>query len=239
MTVTVQHHRARLLVCILLASACPPSIARAGTALPLIEQKGQALIQRGNAFYDAKQFDKAVVEYDAAYQLMEAPGLLFNIAQCYRQKGDKPKALEHYKSFIRLVPEGKTSDEAREHVKRLEVEVRRDEEEARQLRAARLRRNSGIGLTVGGVLLAGAGGLLYYLADVDLNTADSAADVQTWTTRSDAAAQKQIAAPVMLGIGAAAVIGGIVCLALPRRVAESHSFWIAPTGSGFVAGGQF
>ncbi|HJZ88756.1 MAG TPA: hypothetical protein VKN99_26475 [Polyangia bacterium] len=68
------------------------------------EREAQALYQKGLKAYNLADYDKAIEAFKAAYELSEAPRLLYNIAQAYRLKGDCPQALRFYKTFLREQP---------------------------------------------------------------------------------------------------------------------------------------
>jgi tetratricopeptide (TPR) repeat protein len=85
-------------------------------------KKAKAHFKQGKAYQDAGALDQAIDEYQQAYALAKIPDLLFNIAQVYRMKSDRPRALEYYKKYLDAVPEGKAADEARVHVARMTKE---------------------------------------------------------------------------------------------------------------------
>jgi len=61
--------------------------------------------EKGLTHYNLGEFDPAVEEFKKAYELSNAPGLLFNIAQVYRAKEDFKQALYFYRTFLRLQPD--------------------------------------------------------------------------------------------------------------------------------------
>jgi tetratricopeptide (TPR) repeat protein len=67
--------------------------------------EARALYDQGITHYNLGEFDLAIDKFKQAYALTNAPGLLFNIAQAYRLKGDYEQALYFYKTYIRLQPE--------------------------------------------------------------------------------------------------------------------------------------
>ena len=68
------------------------------------EKEAVAHYEQGQKHYNLGEFDKAIEEYKAAYDLTSAPALLFNIAQAYRLKGDHQQALFFYRTFLREDP---------------------------------------------------------------------------------------------------------------------------------------
>jgi hypothetical protein len=70
--------------------------------------------ERGVGFYNHGQFDLAIEEFRRAYQLSDAPGLLFNIAKAYRAKQDCVQALQFFRSYLRAAPDASNAGEARD-----------------------------------------------------------------------------------------------------------------------------
>lgn len=87
-------------------------------------ETAKRLFNQGQIHYSLGEYDQAISQFRAAYQLSFAPGLLFNIAQAYRLKGDCRQALEIYKHFLRLAPDAPTHVEAESQVSSLEQRCR-------------------------------------------------------------------------------------------------------------------
>src|SRR5256885_5945814 len=60
--------------------------------------------REGTRLYEVAEFQKALEAFKRAYLNFEEPTLLFNIAQCHRQLGDKPEAARFYKSYLHKMP---------------------------------------------------------------------------------------------------------------------------------------
>jgi tetratricopeptide (TPR) repeat protein len=114
-----------LLLCSTVAHAAPSSSA--------LKQAKQHFAQ-GKASQDLGKYDEAIAEYEAAYKLAPLPKLLFNIGQCQRLKGDKPKALQAYESYVAAAPDDDFADDARDQIAalKLRIEVERAEERSRR-----------------------------------------------------------------------------------------------------------
>ncbi len=71
------------------------------------EAEAQARVKNseGNEAYTHGDFRKAIGAFDAAYQLAPLPGLLFNVAQCYRQLGAYERAAFFYRRYLALSEE--------------------------------------------------------------------------------------------------------------------------------------
>lgn len=79
--------------------------------------------ERGRAHHERHEYDQAIREYLLAHELQPSAGLLFNIAQAYLLSGDREKALEYYRAYLREEPEGEVSDLARKRIETIEGEL--------------------------------------------------------------------------------------------------------------------
>lgn len=79
--------------------------------------------QAGKKHHDAGEWDAAVEDYLAAYQLDPSPAFLFNLGQVYRLKGDRQKAVEYYGRYLEAAPSAKGSEEARTYATKLQAEL--------------------------------------------------------------------------------------------------------------------
>lgn len=57
------------------------------------------------ALYQAQKFEDSIPEFQAAYQLVQNPGLLFNLAQAYRKAGHPREAIEYYDRYLSATPQ--------------------------------------------------------------------------------------------------------------------------------------
>ena len=99
------------------------------------KKEAKAHFEQGRSFYDAGAYDDALHEYQAAHKLMPAPQFLFNIAQCYRLKGDKQNAIDYYQKFLEKMPDAAVSDEARDYVAKLKLQLELEAAEAARKKA--------------------------------------------------------------------------------------------------------
>jgi tetratricopeptide (TPR) repeat protein len=77
--------------------------------------------REGTRLYDLADFAGALAAFKKAYLHYEDPALLFDIAHCYRQLGDKREALRFYRTYLRKAPTGDRAEEARRIVALLEA----------------------------------------------------------------------------------------------------------------------
>lgn len=63
-------------------------------------------LDKGNQLYDAKKYDEAIIEYNKILELYPDIYLINeNIANCYFNKGDYQKAIDHYQKVLDKEPE--------------------------------------------------------------------------------------------------------------------------------------
>ena len=75
--------------------------------------EARARFQQAEAYFQAGAFDRAIAEYEAAYELAPRPVLLFNIGLCREHLGEHEQAIAHYDHYLREEPEGVKATEAR------------------------------------------------------------------------------------------------------------------------------
>jgi tetratricopeptide (TPR) repeat protein len=111
-------------------------IALSGFAFADKRGEARAHFAKGKALQEQRKYDEAIVEYQAAYALTPLPPLLFNIAQAHRLSGNKAAALEYYDKYLTADPEGPLSEEAREHVSTIKLQILVEQAEAARKQAA-------------------------------------------------------------------------------------------------------
>lgn len=111
--------------------------------------KAAAHFRQGQAFFQNRDFDRALAEYQAALDLSAEPLLIFNIALCHDRANRPEPALAAFQRYLELAPTGAVADEARDDIARLTPIVaklaaertteaaRRREEAARRAATAR------------------------------------------------------------------------------------------------------
>lgn len=102
---------ARRVVCgaaVLLLTLGLSSAASARKPAPIktdaLRQKARKIFLEGQTHYKLGRFDKALVAYSRAYQLLPLAGFLFNIGQCHRFLGNHNQAIYFYKGYLRETP---------------------------------------------------------------------------------------------------------------------------------------
>lgn len=77
-------------------------------AVPVFAQSTDAQAKRlaleGKKAFDTQDFATAIARYNDAYKLKAAPGLLFNLGQCYRKTGELETALSYFRRYLETNP---------------------------------------------------------------------------------------------------------------------------------------
>jgi len=83
-----------------------PALARKPTPsqTDVLRQKARSIFVSGQIHYKLGRFDKALIAYTQAYQLLPLAGFLFNIGQCHRFLGHYKQAIYFYRGYLRETP---------------------------------------------------------------------------------------------------------------------------------------
>jgi len=119
---------AALLVCLVVPASAQPSDDAVRAA--------EAHYKQGAAFFAAGDFGKALGEFQASYDLVPEPLLLFNMGLCYREGGRKREALDHFRRYVEQQPDGDRADEASEYIAALTAELEAADADAKRQREA-------------------------------------------------------------------------------------------------------
>ena len=211
------------------AWAEPPAQTAAAMAPATARDRARSFSDRGRRHYELGEYDLAIAAYRQAYLTMPSPGVLFNLGQAYRLKGDCRAAASAYRSFLRA---GASGPARRLASTQLDAVDRCARAEAAAVVAGagdgRALRGAAIGTAVGGALLLGAG--LYFVNDAH------AAD----RTDDDARSRRSRDVAIALGAGGgAALAAGTVLYFLGVRADRARTgarVWVAPATGSPVAG---
>jgi len=80
----------------------------------------RSLYERGIKHYQVGEFEEAIADFKAAYEIEPTPGLLFNLAQAHRQLGDNHRAAFFYRQFVAQSPPSKARTDAEAIILELE-----------------------------------------------------------------------------------------------------------------------
>src|SRR5689334_13329627 len=99
---------------------CAPTLAQSNKKEEAKKQEeAKKLFQEAEAHYNIQEYSTALELYKKAYLLSLQPGLLYNIAQCYRQMKQYEEAIKSYRSYLRQSP----NSEIKDHVNKMIAET--------------------------------------------------------------------------------------------------------------------
>jgi tetratricopeptide (TPR) repeat protein len=104
--------------------------AQAGADTTAQKRVAEEAYQQGKSLYDVGDYGKALDAFKRAYLAYAEPSLLFNMAQCNRQLGNKQEAINLYKSFLRNMPDATNAAEVKRLIGELELGLANDKHPA-------------------------------------------------------------------------------------------------------------
>lgn len=92
---------------------------------PAERARANELLQAGNAALRAGEYDRAVQNYEAAYEIFPSPKLLYNLGKAYQMAGRLPEEAEVFERFINQVArsERELQNELSDRVSRAQTEL--------------------------------------------------------------------------------------------------------------------
>jgi tetratricopeptide (TPR) repeat protein len=91
-------------------------LAAPGASAAPASKDARRIYDEATAAFGLGRYGEAAEKYEAAFGIRPDPALLYNAAQAYRLAGNKQRALELYRNYVRLYPDGTNADDARTHV---------------------------------------------------------------------------------------------------------------------------
>jgi hypothetical protein len=82
--------------------------------------EGRRRFEAGEQYFQKGHYAKALVEYEAGYQLTRLPGFLINIAHCHRLSGDLRKARAFYRKYLLVEPASPRKAEVEEIIRKID-----------------------------------------------------------------------------------------------------------------------
>jgi tetratricopeptide (TPR) repeat protein len=108
-------HALRLLIVSMLLL---PSVARAED-----RERARQHFKEGAQHFDLGEYKEALSSFKEAYRDYEDPTFLFNIAQCFRQLGDKEQAIRSFRTYLAKVPDAPNSDDVKHTIATLQEAI--------------------------------------------------------------------------------------------------------------------
>jgi tetratricopeptide (TPR) repeat protein len=240
---------ARLVLLALLALLAAPVAAQ--PAPPDERSKASSHFKLGQTYYKSGDYDRAITEYKAAFELSKEPSLIFNIALCHDRAQRPEEALKEYRLYLDLAPNGDVADEARDEVARLTpiVDKRAADRKAAQAaeEAARRERErrevmsrppppaSRVPLYImgAGALVVAVGGVSHVLALRTRGELETAPDIDIYFADRDTFKLQRNVAIGAYAVGGAAVLTGLVLklTVFRQRGAPEVSAALSPHGA--------
>jgi tetratricopeptide (TPR) repeat protein len=233
--------------------------AWAQPADPGARAQAAAHTRQGQAYFGRGDYDRAIAEYQAAFDLSNEPSLLFNVGLCYDRTDRAEQALQAFQRYLELAPGGSVAEEARNDVARLVPVVekiraeravaearRRDDEARRQAearaaaerdeRSAARRTTISRVFLIGGAAFAVAGGVTHLLAWRTRNQLADDRLADDYFRDHDAFLGQRKFAIAGYAVGAAALATGAIFALTVHRPSEAPrvSAAIVPGGAAMV-----
>jgi tetratricopeptide (TPR) repeat protein len=105
---------------LLLAATATGGSLRADADTIQPSDRARVLSDQGRAYHAEGEYDRALGSFKAAYELAPSPGLLFNMAQAYRLKGDCDNAASMYRNYLTSQPDRPHRELAESHLENVE-----------------------------------------------------------------------------------------------------------------------
>ena len=243
------------------AIATAPGLASAREPEPpeVIPAKARTLADRGRAYHNAGDYGNAIIAFKEAYVMAPSPGLLFNLAQAYRLQGNCDDAALMYRRYLATDPGDEGRAIAEGHLNTVQrcaqkaslgipqdpnspLVIKTDRESgslfatATPPRRARLQKDIGLGLTIGGSIALGIGAF-YWNRAADAQDAVEAGYERgaKWKELEeiDARGRDSSRMAKIFGIGGGvAVATGVTLYLLGRRAEQIAPIAVAPAKRG-------
>lgn len=227
-----------------LAIAAPPDTAAPEVPPEITDVEARAHFTAGMIAWNADDYATAQRELEAAFAEQPVPMLLYALGQLLRLQGDCEQARERFLAFIATNPPEREAVQARLNAERCQpaktstpaptpppvvVDVPPPSKPPAQ-RASKRPDALGLGLTVGGTVIAATGAVLLGSAFARQHRAEQENDVEMFERGVRGATAQYWSGVALLGAGGAVLVGGIVRLAIasrraraPRRTARVRS----------------
>lgn len=255
-----------LTACIALGAATGANGAAAQDAGDGMDAEARGLYSAGEVAFAQGRFENAMTYFQQAYDLSHRPELLYNVGMAADRLRHDDEALAAFERYLAELPDAANRAEVERRVAVLREAIAShaaedDADESSEVDAgashhepAATAPSAGPGagpwVVLGvGAAAAVAGGVLMGLAVADVALVENAPPASTWSSVRDAYGRSEaesIAGAVLLGVGGAAMIGGLVWAVVPAGPATAAgadraavTLEIAPAPGGLNVRGSF
>lgn len=126
MTTTSIRFTGSVAALLVVALASPPAAAQDKAKEKSLSARAEAHFNEGRRLLDLGEFAKAAAEYQQAYDLVPHPEILYHLGQAHRLQGKKQEAIDFYKKYLAIEPNGRAADKSKKYVALLEKAIADD-----------------------------------------------------------------------------------------------------------------
>jgi tetratricopeptide (TPR) repeat protein len=202
----------------------------------------------GSRAFEDRRWEDAVRYFERAYELSGRPALLYNLGAAYERMGARERGIDAFERYLEASPNAENRTEVEERLHNLRAgldppDAAAEDGNARESGNAESGSNAvdvdaGPGaapwIVMGtGALAAGLGGVLMGLASAAKGRVESAPMGTYWDTVEGEAADAStfsIVGAILLGVGGAALVSGLVWLLVGDRDDAHRVVAILPGG---------
>ena len=241
-------------------------VAAVGNDIPEDREAAKRHFQKGSALYAKGDSDRALIEFEVAYQLAPEPALQYNIGICHEELGHNAAALAAYKIYL-FSEQGQKDEKVHEvqaKIRALEKLIKESQDRKahpppseppqplppptvvpppqKQIFVPKL--TTTLPLAAGALVAGGISATLYGLASAKLGEVNEVCIKGVPCEQRDSARTMAYASYALLGVSVAATAVSIafgVVAAKKSSGKKNLAFGFVPTDSGFSAGvgGEF
>jgi tetratricopeptide (TPR) repeat protein len=121
-------YTAILVIGIALVAPSPASAEERPDGISKSEMKrAKRHFKKGEKLFALGRFDKALEQYESAFEEAPLPEFLFNIGQCQRNLGDYDGAIFSYRKYLKLKPDARNRESVEKLIDELEIEIENED----------------------------------------------------------------------------------------------------------------
>jgi tetratricopeptide (TPR) repeat protein len=228
----LRFHLCSFVALLFLALTVPSSV----WAQDAVARQAEEHHQRGLQLFRSASYREAAAEFAQADQLVHSRTNVMNLARCYQELGETQRALTYIDQYLRE-PDLPTESRARaEEIRQQLLQPGGAARGSRSLAGPWALLGSGLALLVTGSVLDI---VAYAQANTERGASDPFGSTQEYEDWRDGAHHLAIAGDVLLPVGAAAAVGGLIWLLVARRSGSGQAsrirfLSIAPVGGNGV-----
>jgi len=189
-----------------IALAAAPVLAQQSDAL----RQAQQYHEQGVQLFLAGRFREATQAFEQSERLVSNPLNQWNLMRCYQELRDYRNALRWVERYL-STPDLSAADRAEAEQRRQQIVAARGRSPS-SLVGPWVLLGSGLAVVVAGVVLFGVA-----YADYTRDPQEAFATIQTYREWREGYENLALAGDVLVGVGAAAAVGGLVWLLVARR----------------------